>query len=77
MKPYRACWTGNVEPSQSHPNLFGVEGPGNGLGHYAWLGYPENTFPTMEAAEQAARLMNLAFQQGELARAWAIKGLLQ
>lgn len=75
--PYKAIWTGNSEPSQSHPNMFGVEGPGPGLGFYAWLGYPQNTLPTMEAAEQAARLMNLAFKEGESARGRAIADMLR
>jgi hypothetical protein len=68
--PYSACHT----PS---PYVYGVSGPGSGLGYYAWLAYPQNTFSTIEDAEKAARLMNLAYAQGQAQRGRAIKELLE
>lgn len=69
-KPYEACSTSSAEP------IFGVSGPGNGLGYYAWYGYPENTFPTYDEAEKAARMMNIAFNAGLVTRSRQIKELL-
>lgn len=70
--PYMACHTSKDE----QPYAYGVSGPGNGIGFYAWLGHPENTFDSFEAAEQAARLMNLAFAQGKAARSREIRELI-
>lgn len=71
--PYSACHT-----SKDHlPYVYGVSGPGSGLGYTAWLGYPQNTFSCMEDAEKAARLMNLAYAQGQAQRGRAIKALLE
>ena len=67
---YEPCHTSSDEV------LFGVKGPGNGLGYYAWYLYPQNTFTTWEEAEKAARLMNLAFAEGKAARSREIKGLI-
>lgn len=70
--PYKACHTSK----EKAPYLYGVEGPGNGLGYHAWLGYPKNTFLTYEAAEQTARMMNLAFGMGKVERSRQIRELL-
>lgn len=70
--PYKACVT-----SKDHaPYLYGVDGPGQGLGYYAWYLFPENTFATWEEARKAARLMNLAFEQGGLERSREFRRLL-
>jgi len=69
---YKACSTAKEGPDY----VYGIEGPGEGLGYHAWYGYPGNTFLTLEHAEQAARLMNLAFEKGEQRRAQQIKSLL-
>lgn len=71
--PYSACLTGK----DTEPAVYGVSGPGNDLGYHGWYLCPENTFPTREAAEQAARMMNIAFRQGELRRAGQIRELLE
>jgi hypothetical protein len=71
--PYEACQTSKDTP----PYVYGVSGPGYGLGYNAWLGYPQNTFDNWEDAQKAARLMNLAFHQGEAKRAREIKALLE
>ena len=70
--PYKACYTSK----DIAPYLYGVSGPGNGLGYHAWLGYPQNTFQTFDEAEKAARLINLAFAEGQKNRGRAIKALL-
>jgi hypothetical protein len=70
--PYEACHTSK----DTKPYVYGVEGPGHGFGYHAWLGYPQNTFPTFEEAERAARLMNMAYEQGMAARSRQIKGLI-
>lgn len=70
--PYRACHTSKDEP----PFVYGVAGPGDGLGHHAWYGHPRNTFATFEEAEKAARLMNLAFREGEKHRGREIARLI-
>lgn len=59
--PYKACYTSKHDV----PYLYGIEGPGDGLGYYAWQLYPENTFETWEDAERVARMMNLAFREGQ------------
>lgn len=70
--PYLACHTSKDD----RPYVYGVSGPGNGLGFHAWLGYPQNTFETMEDAEKAARMMNMAFREGQAERGRAMKALL-
>lgn len=71
--PYKACHTSKVR----QPYLYGVEGPGHGLGYHAWLCYPQNTFATFVEAEKAARMMNLAYRAGGAARGRAIAELLK
>lgn len=71
--PYCACHTSK----DTEPFVYGVEGPGNGIGYYAWHGHPENIFTTWGEAEKAARMMNLAFSEGQKARSRQIKGLLE
>ena len=71
--PYSACRTGKDEA----PYLYSVSGPGEGIGFYAWYLHPENTFTTIEEAETVARLMNIAFAQGQAARASEIRELLK
>lgn len=58
--PYRACHTSKDDA----PYLYGVEGPGDGIGYYAWYLNPQNTFTNIEDAEKTARMMNLAFNAG-------------
>lgn len=70
--PYSACLT-----SSNDKSIYGISGPGYGLGYYAWLGYPQNTFPSFEDAEKTARLMNLAFKEGQRNRSRQIKDLLE
>ena len=70
--PYRSCSTSK----DTQPYSWGIEGPGNGLGFRAWYLYPENTFPTPDLADQAARMMNLAFAEGQKARSAEIRSLL-
>lgn len=71
--PYAACLTSKDE----EPYAYGVSGPGQGLGYHAWLGWPQNTFETLELAEKTARMMNIAFQQGKAARSKQIADLLK
>ncbi|CAB4157901.1 hypothetical protein UFOVP681_53 [uncultured Caudovirales phage] len=71
--PYEACHTSK----DTAPYLYGIDGPGQGLGYYAWLLFPGNTFATMEDAAKAARLMNLAFSEGQKERSRQIKELLE
>lgn len=70
--PYKACGTSK----DTTPYVYGIEGPGTGFGYYAWLLFPENTFATSAEAEKVARLMNLAFAEGQKARSQEIKDLL-
>ncbi|MDX5412839.1 MAG: hypothetical protein LPK02_07305 [Rhodobacterales bacterium] len=70
--PYEACNTSK----HTEPYVYGVSGPGCGLGYHAWLGYPHNTFSTFEEAEKAARMMNMAFRAGQDARSAEIKRLI-
>ena len=70
--PYEACHTSKDKA----PYVYGVDGPGNGLGYHAWLGYPQNTFATFEEAEKAARLMNMAFRAGLQERSRQIRELI-
>jgi hypothetical protein len=70
---YSACHTSK----DYEPYVYGVSGPGPGLGYHAWLGYPQNTFSTLEEAEKVARLMNIAFAQGQAQRGREIKALLE
>ena len=69
--PYEACVTG------SDKLLYGVSGSGIGLGYYAWYGYPQNTFTTSEQAEQAARMMNIAYNAGKQERSRQIAELIR
>lgn len=68
--PYETCFT------SSDDAIYGVKGPGDGLGYYAWYLHPENTFGSFEEAEKAARLMNMAFAEGKKHRSREIKALL-
>lgn len=71
--PYRACNTSkDIEPF-----VYGVAGPGNGLGYHAWLGYPQNTFDSFEQAEKTARMMNIAFLEGKRERSRQIRELIE
>lgn len=70
--PYTVCATSK----DTDPYVYGVSGPGRGLGYHAWYAYPENTFATHEDAEKAARLMNIAFEEGRKAKAAEIRGAL-
>jgi hypothetical protein len=72
-KPYSACHCSKDEP----PYLYGIDGPGDGLGYYAWYLYPEHFFNSLEDAERVAALMNIAFECGKHARSAEIKGLLE
>jgi hypothetical protein len=71
--PYDVCGTSK----EDEPYVYGVSGPGNGLGFHSWYLYPENTFETYAEAEKAARLMNLAFNEGQKTRSREIRELLQ
>lgn len=71
-RPYTACGTSK----DTDPYVYGVSGPGKGLGYYGWYLHPENTFATHEDAEKAARLMNLAFEEGRKAKAREIREAL-
>lgn len=68
--PYEACHTSSPDA------IFGVSGPGEGLGYYAWYQYPSNTFTSYAAADQAARMMNMAFARGKRARSEEIRELI-
>jgi hypothetical protein len=70
--PYKVCYTA----SDNECTQYGIEGPGQGLRYYAHYLYPQNTFSKYEDAEKAARLMNLAFVEGERARSNQLKKLL-
>jgi hypothetical protein len=70
--PYKACHTSKDGP----PYLYGIDGPGDGLGYYAWYLYPEHFFSSLEDAERVAALMNLAFECGKRARSDEIKQLI-
>jgi hypothetical protein len=70
--PYSACHTSK----DTEPYVYGIAGPGSGLGYHAWLGYPQNTFPTYEEAEKTARMMNIAFLEGKRERSRQIRELL-
>lgn len=71
--PYTACHTSK----DTEPFVYGVKGPGQGLGYHAWLGYPQNTFSTFEEAEKVARMMNIAFGAGLAERSRQIRELLK
>lgn len=70
--PYEACHTSKDDK----PYRYGVSGPGAGLGYHAWLGYPQNFFDTYEEAEKVARMMNIAFAEGQKKRSQQIKELI-
>lgn len=72
-EPYKACFTSK----NTEPYVYGIHGPGEGLGYYAWLLYPQNTFTTFEDAEKAARLMNLAYGQGKREKAKELRAVLE
>lgn len=69
--PYKPCATG----AETQPTI-GIEGPGVGFGYHAWYLFPQNTFTDPADAEKAARLMNIAFHEGQKERSRAIMGLL-
>jgi hypothetical protein len=71
--PYTACHTSK----DTEPFVYGIDGPGPGLGYHAWLGYPQNTFPTIEEADKVARMMNIAFNAGLAERSRQIRELLK
>lgn len=71
--PYSACHTSKDDP----PFVYGIEGPGQGIGYYAWYSNPQNTFENFADAEKAARLMNLAFAQGLAERSRQFRELLK
>lgn len=68
--PYEACFT------SEDVGVYGVKGPGNGLGFYAAYLYPENTFDSFILAEKVARMMNIAYNEGKKARSREIKELI-
>jgi hypothetical protein len=68
---YKPCPTG----ADTQPTI-GIEGPGVGLGYDAWYLFPENTFAVQEEAEKVARLMNLAYEEGQKAKAAEIRSAL-
>lgn len=68
---YKPCCTG----AEQQPTI-GIEGPGVGLGYHAWYLFPENTFTSNEDAEKAARLMNLAFEEGQRAKLLEIRRVM-
>lgn len=70
--PYDVCGTSKDD----EPYVYGVSGPGEGLGYHAWYLYPENTFETQSEAAKVARLMNLAFREGQKNRSREIRELL-
>ena len=70
-EPYKSCGTSSPEI------IFGVSGPGEGLGFYAWYGSPQNTFASLDQAEQTARMMNIAYNAGKQERSSQIMALLQ
>lgn len=70
--PYRPCHTSKDDD----PPVYGIDGTGTGLGYHAWYLFPENTFDSMEMATKVARMMNLAFIEGQRNRSRQIKELL-
>lgn len=71
--PYKACHTSKDDA----PYLYGIEGPGDGIGCHAWYLNPQNTFTDMEDAAKAARLMNLAYAAGLRERSRQIRELIK
>lgn len=71
--PYKACHTGKMDA----PYVYGIEGPGEGIGYHAWYLNPQNTFTDMEDAAKTARLMNLAYAAGLRDRSRQIRELLE
>jgi hypothetical protein len=69
--PYESCGTSSDKP------IYGVEGPGEGLGYYAWYGHPHNTFSCLTQADQTARMMNIAYNAGLKERSREIMELLK
>jgi hypothetical protein len=69
--PYESYRTSSTDA------LWGIKEPGTGRGYYAWLLYPQNTFSTVEEADKAARLMNIAYKEGQRSRSREIKYLLE
>lgn len=70
--PYSACHTSKDDK----PYMYGISGPGNGIGYNAWYLYPENAFYDYGDAERVAKLMNMAFEEGRKAQQTAIKNAL-
>lgn len=77
--PYEAGWNGSAgeQVDAGYCGGWTVEGPGDGIGYHAWYLNPQNTLASQEEAEKVARLMNLAFREGERKRARDIRGLLE
>ena len=69
---YRPCLTSK----EDKPYVYGVDGPGEGLGYHAWYLYPEFTFESYEDAEKVAKLMCKAYEEGKRARSKEIKQLI-
>lgn len=70
--PYKACHTSKDDS----PYVYGIDGPGNGIGYHAWFRNPENTFMSMNDAERVAKLMNMAYAQGILKNQKDVKEVL-
>jgi hypothetical protein len=70
-KPYTAGY--------GHDNKYYVNGPAPGgeCSYYGGTLYPSLRFDTVEEAERAAKLANIAFEQGKEALRCEIKALLQ
>ena len=68
---YKPCGTG----AEQQPTI-GIEGPGTGLGYHGWYLFPQFTFDNHADAEKAARLMNLAFEEGRMAKAAEIRRVM-
>lgn len=71
--PYKPCHTSKKDA----PYLYGIDGPSDGIGYYAWYLHPENTFANMEDATKVARLMNIAYAAGLRDRSRQIRELLE
>ena len=56
-KPYKAGY-------RHEPELHCVYGPGNGMGYYSHTLWPHLSMTTMEEAERAADIANIAYAEG-------------